>query len=99
MHPNQRRPWLEAFSKELCAFGAGCCVVGSFPKPTAAKAMFTETEENRYAELQALALDYARSGETQALAAMLRHGLPVNLADAKGNSLLMLASYHGELET
>ncbi len=59
----------------------------------------TEAEEKRYAELQALALDYARAGETEWLAAMLRHGLPVNLADAKGNSLLMLASYNGNLET
>ena len=30
---------------------------------------------------------------------MLRHGLPVNLADNKGNSLLMLASYNDHLET
>src|SRR5580658_7464969 len=59
----------------------------------------TAAEEKRYAELQALALDYARAGETESLAAMLRHGLPVNLADARGNSLLMLASYNGNLET
>ena len=37
-------------------------------------------------------------GETESLAAMLDHGLPVNLADHKGNSLLMLASYHGHLK-
>ena len=37
----------------------------------------TEEEEKRYAELQALALDYARSGETDSLAAMVRHGLPI----------------------
>ena len=59
----------------------------------------TESEEKRYAELQILALDHARRGETEALAGMLQHGLPVNLADAKGQSLLMLASYHGNLET
>ena len=58
----------------------------------------TEAEEKRYAELQALALDCARSGETELLAAMLGHGIAVNLTDAKGNSLLMLASYHGNLE-
>jgi hypothetical protein len=59
----------------------------------------TEAEETRYAELQELALDFARRGDTAALAPMLRHGLPVNLADGKGNTLLMLASYHGQLET
>lgn len=59
----------------------------------------TEAEEKRYTELQQMALDFARHGETESLAAMLRHGLPVNLADAKGNTLLMLASYNGNEET
>jgi ankyrin repeat protein len=59
----------------------------------------TEVEERRYVELQQMALDFAREGETEPLAAMLLHGLPPNLADAKGNSLLMLASYNGNLET
>lgn len=62
------------------------------PAPTAA-------EERRYAELQAMALGFARRGETGALAAMIAHGLPVKLADAKGQTLLMLASYHGHQET
>ncbi|HTA30149.1 MAG TPA: ankyrin repeat domain-containing protein [Candidatus Cybelea sp.] len=59
----------------------------------------TETGEKRHAELQELALGFARRGETELLAAMLHHGLPVNLSDAKGNSLLMLACYNGNLET
>ena len=59
----------------------------------------TEAEERRYAELQLLALDYARTGETEFLADMIRHGLATNLADAKGNTLLMLACYHQNLET
>src|SRR5260370_42143060 len=59
----------------------------------------TEAEEGRYATLQQMALDFARNGETEPLVEMIRHGLPVNLADAKGNSLLMLASYNGEVET
>jgi ankyrin repeat protein len=54
----------------------------------------TAAEEQRYAELQLLALDCARQGETEPLTAMIRHGLPLNLTDAKGNTLLMLASYH-----
>ena len=59
----------------------------------------TEAEEKRYTELQQAALDFARIGEAGPLAEMLCHGLPVNLADAKGNTLLMLASYHGNVET
>jgi ankyrin repeat protein len=59
----------------------------------------TDIEERRYAELQLIALDWAREGETVRLAEMIQHGLPANLADAKGNSLLMLAAYQGHLET
>lgn len=62
-------------------------------------AAVTEAEERRYAELQQMALQFARAGETEQLAAMVRAGLPVNLADHKGNTLLMLACYHGNLET
>jgi ankyrin repeat protein len=62
-------------------------------------ALLTQAEEARYLELQSLALDFARTGNTTELGAMVRHGLPVNLADPKGNTLLLLASYHGHLET
>ncbi len=58
----------------------------------------TDTEEKRYAELQELALDAARRGDSDTLAPMVRAGLPVNLADHKGNTLLMLASYHSHEE-
>ncbi len=61
--------------------------------------LVSNAEEVRYAELQQLALDLARKGETGPLLEMVRHGLPVNLADHKGNSLLMLAAYHGHAET
>ncbi|MFT4175796.1 MAG: ankyrin repeat domain-containing protein [Luteolibacter sp.] len=61
--------------------------------------MITPEEETRYAELQQMALDAARTGDDAVLAPMLEAGMPVNLADEKGNSLLMLASYHGNLET
>ncbi|HEX7261844.1 MAG TPA: ankyrin repeat domain-containing protein [Luteolibacter sp.] len=57
----------------------------------------TPAEEARYAEIQRLALDAARKGDGEILLPMLSAGLPVNLADEKGNSLLMLASYHGHL--
>ena len=59
----------------------------------------TADELKRYEELQVIALDFARTGKTQDLKAMLQAGMPVNLCDHKGNSLIMLASYNGNLET
>ncbi|MBQ0744437.1 MAG: ankyrin repeat domain-containing protein, partial [Pseudomonas sp.] len=43
--------------------------------------------------------DFARDGNTRGLAPLLQAGLPANLRNHKGDSLLMLASYHGHLET
>ncbi len=60
---------------------------------------FTDAEEARYLELQRLALDAAREGNDELLAPMLTAGMPVNLRDGKGNSLLMLAAYHGHHTT
>lgn len=59
----------------------------------------TPEEEKRYAELQRMALDFARAGDTESLEPMLEAGLPVNLADHKGNTLLMLAAYNGNPDT
>ena len=59
----------------------------------------TEQELKRYEELQVFALDFARTGKTEDLKAMLQAGMPVNLSDHKGNSLIMLASYNGNFET
>jgi hypothetical protein len=59
----------------------------------------TEEEEARYAELQQFALECARDGETATLESMVAAGLPVNLADERGNTLLMLAAYRGREET
>ncbi|WP_190818300.1 ankyrin repeat domain-containing protein [Saccharopolyspora pogona] len=47
----------------------------------------------------ALAMDLAREGETAQLAEFVDHGLPVDVADQGGNTLLMLAAYHGHAET
>jgi ankyrin repeat protein len=40
---------------------------------------------------------YARTGDAEALAVLLGQGLPPNLRNERGDSLLMLASYHGHL--
>ena len=59
----------------------------------------SDEELDRYETLQQQALDFARQGETATLARMVDVGLSVNLQDAKGNSLLMLASYNQQLDT
>lgn len=40
----------------------------------------------------------ARSGEAGALGALLAQGLPPNLRNERGDSLLMLACYHGHVD-
>ena len=43
--------------------------------------------------------DLARDGQTERLAAYVDAGLPVNLTNDKGDSLLMLAAYHSHPHT
>ena len=43
--------------------------------------------------------DFARAGETARLRAYVEQGVPANLTDATGNTLLMLAAYQGHAET
>ena len=44
------------------------------------------------------AADLARNGDANGRSALLKGGLAVDARDAKGNTLLMLASYHGRAE-
>jgi ankyrin repeat protein len=50
-------------------------------------------------ELAGRIFDLARSGSTQELAAYVDAGVPVNLTNDKGDTLLILATYHGHPET
>lgn len=60
----------------------------------------TDPEDmERLMEIAHQFFDLARAGETGVLAALLDAGVTHSLADAKGNSLLMLAAYHGNAET
>ena len=43
--------------------------------------------------------DFARAGDTPALSQYLSAGIPANLTNHKGDTLLMLAAYHGNAET
>ena len=50
-------------------------------------------------ELAHQLFDLAREGDTERLAAYVDAGCPVDLTDASGNTLLMLAAYHGHAGT
>ena len=50
-------------------------------------------------ELALRIFDYARGGETERLAAYVDQGVPVDLNDPDGNTLLMLAAYHDHVDT
>lgn len=44
-------------------------------------------------------LDFARDGRTEELAAVLDRGVPANLTNAAGDTLLILAAYHDHPST
>ncbi|MER5968267.1 ankyrin repeat domain-containing protein [Streptomyces sp. NPDC002055] len=46
-------------------------------------------------ELASRVFDFARGGETASLAAYVDAGVPADLTNDKGDSLVMLAAYHG----
>ena len=50
-------------------------------------------------ELAGRVFDLARGGSTEDLAAYVDAGVPVNLTNDKGDTLLILAAYHGHPET
>ena len=56
-------------------------------------------EQNRYLELQMMALNYARYGNTQELMLMIEAKMPINLSHQKGNTLLMLSTYNEHEQT
>ena len=50
-------------------------------------------------EIAHACFDFARAGDTARLHSYVEHGVPANLTDANGNTLLMLAAYHGHADT
>jgi ankyrin repeat protein len=56
----------------------------------------TPEEQRRIIDI---AMEQARTGQTADLLDFLDHGVPVDIADADGNTFLMLAAYHGHVET
>ncbi|KAF2261703.1 ankyrin [Lojkania enalia] len=50
-------------------------------------------------DLAAKLFDLARAGDTSTLSAYLAAGVPKNLTNSSGDTLLMLTSYHGHTDT
>ncbi|MFD9970884.1 ankyrin repeat domain-containing protein [Streptomyces sp. NPDC059017] len=55
----------------------------------------SEAPDPEVVELASRIFDLARRGDAEALAAYVDAGVPANLANDKGDSLVMLAAYHG----
>jgi uncharacterized protein len=59
----------------------------------------TDVPDERLVEVAHQMFDLARAGEREQLSAYVEAGVPVDLTDVSGNTLLMLAAYHGHPET
>jgi ankyrin repeat protein len=55
----------------------------------------TATLETELMDLAARLFDWARSGDSEMLAAYVDAGVPVNLTNTNGDTMVMLASYYG----
>jgi len=55
--------------------------------------------DSQKVELANQASESARAGQTDRLVDLLGAGVPVNLCNQNGDTLVMLASYHGHAET
>jgi uncharacterized protein len=55
----------------------------------------SETPDPEVIELATKVFGLARQGETEALAAYVDAGVPADLTNDRGDTLLMLAAYHG----
>ncbi len=59
----------------------------------------TENNDQEVIEFANRLFDAARNGETELLQSALQMGAPADMADSKGNTLLMLAAYSGHAAT
>ncbi|KOX25883.1 MULTISPECIES: ankyrin repeat domain-containing protein [unclassified Streptomyces] len=57
----------------------------------------SETPDPEVIELASKVFDLARTGDADALAAYVDAGVPANLTNDRGDSLVMLAAYHGHV--
>ncbi|MFE5634454.1 ankyrin repeat domain-containing protein [Streptomyces sp. NPDC056470] len=58
----------------------------------------SETPDPEVVELAGKVFDLARTGDAETLAAYLDAGVPADLTNDRGDSLVMLAAYHGHAD-
>jgi len=58
--------------------------------------MSAQQPDPRLVQIAHACFDFAREGDVVRLAAYVDGGVPVDLTDANGNTLVMLAAYHGQ---
>jgi len=58
----------------------------------------TQAPDPEVVELATKIFDLARQGQTEALVAYVDAGVPVGLTNDRGDSLVMLAAYHGHAD-
>ncbi|MEU6842978.1 ankyrin repeat domain-containing protein [Streptomyces sp. NPDC046716] len=59
----------------------------------------SEAPDQEVVELATKIFDLARRGETEALTGYVDAGVPANLTNDRGDTLVMLAAYHGHAPT
>jgi ankyrin repeat protein len=77
-------------------------VLGHLEVLTCAERTLAPMSEEPSADVRELAtrvFDMARDGDAASLAAYLDAGVPVDLTNDKGDTLVMLAAYHGHADT
>src|SRR3954451_18014050 len=57
------------------------------------------SDDDKLTEIAHFVFDLARAGDDERMAAYLDGGVPVDLTDADGNTLVMLADYNGRAGT
>ena len=70
----------------------------SAPPPSSKPTSISDLPQEAIA-LATKLFDFARAGDTSSLSQYLSAGIPANLTNHKGDTLLMLAAYHGNVET
>lgn len=71
----------------------------SAPSSTRPKTVSVDSLPPEAIALASKLFDFARAGDTPSLSQYLSAGIPANLTNHKGDTLLMLAAYHGHAGT